>query len=449
MAEDNTGILDLIKNFDPKKLSAIAEHIDLGKVLESLSNMDKAQLLNLKRSLEAGADEYEPPEIKSDFYQLYDQLSGEERDLQKRVRRFMEDEVQPIANEFWLKGEFPHHLIPKMADLGICGLPLEGYGCMNHSYLMEGIISLEMARVDASISTFFGIQSGLVMSSVYFCGSEKQKKKWLPKLRTMELIGAFGLTEPKVGSAVAGGLTTKARKEGDHWVLNGKKKWIGNGTFSDITIIWAQDVDDGQVKGFIVENDTPGFTAEKQKDKMALRTVQNARLYLDDCKVPAENKLEHANSFKDTSKVLRATRAGVAWQAIGCAQGAYEYAVDYTHKRKQFGKTIGSFQLVQDLLVEMLSDLTAMQTMAFRLSQLQDEGKMTDEQASLAKVSCTTHTRSVVEKAREILGGNGILLKYNVARFVADAEAIYTYEGTKQVNSLIVGRALTGKSAFI
>ncbi len=449
MADNDRSILDLIKNVDLDKLSAVAEHIDLGTMLESLSKMDKAQLLNLKRTLESGAEEYNPPEIKSDFYQLYDLLSDEERELQERVRQFMEDEVRPIANDCWLKGEFPHDLIPKMANLGICGLPLEGYGCMNHSYLMEGIISLEMARVDASISTFFGVQSGLVMGSIYFCGSEEQKQKWLPKLRTMELIGAFGLTEPKVGSAVAGGLTTKARKEGDHWVLNGEKKWIGNGTFSDITIIWAQDVDDGQVKGFIVENNTPGFRSEKQKDKMALRTVQNARIYLEDCKVPAENKLDHANSFKDTAKVLRATRAGVAWQAVGCAQGAYEYAVDYTHKRKQFGKTIGSFQLVQDLLVEMLSDLTAMQTMAFRLSQLQDTGEMTDEQASLAKVSCTTHTRSVVEKAREILGGNGILLKYNVARFVADAEAIYTYEGTKQVNSLIVGRALTGKSAFV
>lgn len=449
MSNSDSNILDLIKNFDPKKLRSITKHIDLGKVLESLANMNQAQLLNLKRSLEAGSEEYEPPEIKSDFYQLYDLLSDEERELQERVRQFMEDVVRPIANEYWLKGEFPHQLIPKMAELDICGLPLEGYGCMNHSYLMEGIISLEMSRVDASISTFFGVQSGLVMGSVYFCGSEKQKKKWLPKLRTMEKIGAFGLTEPKVGSAVAGGLTTKARKEGDHWILNGQKKWIGNGTFSDITIIWAQDEDDGQVKGFIVENDTPGFTAEKQKDKMALRTVQNARLYLEDVKVPAENKLENANSFKDTAKVLRATRAGVAWQAVGCAQGAYEYAVDYTHKRKQFGKTIGSFQLIQDLLVEMLSDLTAMQTMAFRLSQLQDEGKMTDEHASLAKVSCTSHTRSVVEKAREILGGNGILLNYNVARFVADAEAIYTYEGTKQVNSLIVGRALTGKSAFV
>ena len=449
MADSDSDILEFIKNFDSDKLKNITKHIDLGEVLKSLSNMNQAQLLNLKRALEAGNEEYEPPEIKSDFYKLYDQLSDEERALQQRVRQFMEDEVRPIANEYWLKGEFPHDLIPKMADLGICGLPLEGYGCMNHSYLMEGIISLEMSRVDASISTFFGVQSGLVMGSIYFCGSEEQKQKWLPKLRTMEKIGAFGLTEPKVGSAVAGGLTTKARKEGDHWVLNGQKKWIGNGTFSDITIIWAQDEDDGQVKGFIVENDTPGFTAEKQKDKMALRTVQNARLYLEDVKVPAENKLKNANSFKDTAKVLRATRAGVAWQAVGCAQGAYEYAVDYSHKRKQFGKTIGSFQLIQDLLVEMLSDLTAMQTMAFRLSQLQDEGKMTDEQASLAKVSCTTHTRSVVEKAREILGGNGILLEYNVARFVADAEAIYTYEGTKQVNSLIVGRALTGKSAFV
>ncbi len=450
MAEKrDQGLLDMLKGIDLSKLKNISKHINLSELISSLANMNETDLYNLKRALNAGNREVRIPEINGDFYALSQTLSEEERKIQLKVREFMKKEISPIANEYWLKGEFPHHIIPKLAELDLCGAPLEDYGSPKHSFLTEGVISMEMARVDTSISTFFGVQSGLVMGSIYLCGSEEQKKYWLPKLRTMEMIGAFGLTEPNVGSAVAGGLTTTARREGDHWVLNGQKKWIGNATFSDITIIWAQDEEDGQVKGFIVEKDCSGFHAEKQQDKMALRTVQNAVITLKNCRVKEENRLQEANSFKDTAKVLKMTRAGVAWQAVGCARGAYEHALEYANNRKQFGKSIASFQLVQNLLVEMLSDLTAMQTMVFQLSKLQDAGVMTDAQASLAKVTCTSHTRSVVEKAREIMGGNGILLEYNVARFVADAEAVYSYEGTKQINSLIVGRAITGQSAFI
>ena len=268
-------------------------------------------------------------------------------------------------------------------------------------------------------------------------------------MQKMELIGAFGLTEPEVGSGVAGGLTCTCKRNGDTWILNGQKKWIGNATFADLTIIWARDLDDGNVKGFIVEKDNPGFKAEKIKGKMALRIVQNALITLTNCEVSESNRLQNANSFKDTAKVLRMTRAGVAWQAVGCARGAYESALRYTNERKQFGRTISSFQMVQDLLVMMLSNLTAMQTMVCRLSQLQDNGKLTDEQASLAKVFCTLRTRDIVSHARELFGGNGILIDYDIARFVADAEAIYSYEGTKEINTLIVGRAITGQSAFI
>lgn len=450
MSEENDpGILDFFKGIDLKKIKNISKHINFSELISSISNMDEAQLYNFLRASKAGNKKYDFPEINGDFYGLNETLSPKERALQLKVRKFMEEEIKPIANEYWLKGEFPHHIIPKMAELDICGVPMGGYGCPNHSFLMEGIISMEMARVDVSMSTFFGVQSGLAMGSIYHCGSEEQRTKWLPRMQKMEIIGAFGLTEPKVGSAVAGGLTTKAKRNGDTWTLNGEKKWIGNAPFSDITIIWAQDVDDNQVKGFIVEKDNPGFVANKQMDKMALRTVQNAHIVLTDCKVSEENRLQNCNSFKDTSKVLKMTRAGVAWQAVGCARGAYEYALAYANERKQFGKTISSFQLIQNLLVEMLADLTSMQTMVFQLSKLQDAGKMSDEQASLAKVSCTSHTREIVEKAREIMGGNGILLEYNVARFVADAEAIYSYEGTKQINSLIVGRAITGYSAFV
>jgi glutaryl-CoA dehydrogenase len=268
-------------------------------------------------------------------------------------------------------------------------------------------------------------------------------------MQQLNLIGAFGLTEPEVGSGTAGGLTTTAKRDGDTWILNGQKKWIGNATFADVVVIWARDVDDNQVKGFLLRKGTPGFSVEKIHDKMALRIVQNGLITLTDCRIAEADRLQQANSFKDTARVLRMTRAGVAWEAVGCARGAYENALAYTRTREQFGKPIAAFQLIQGHLVEMLSNLTAMQTMVYRLSEIQDAGALKDEHASLAKVFCTLRTRDVVSRAREVMGGNGILLEYNVARFVADAEAIYSYEGTKEINSLIVGRAITGFSAFV
>lgn len=314
---------------------------------------------------------------------------------------------------------------------------------------MEGIIAQEIARVDVSISTFFGVHSGLAMGSIYLCGSEEQKQEWLPQMHRLEKIGAFGLTEPEGGSGVSQGMETSCKFDGENWILNGQKKWIGNATFADVIIIWARDEDSNQVKGFIVRKENPGFLAEKMEDKMALRIVQNAIITLTECKIPESDRLQKADSFRDTAKVLKMTRAGVAWQAVGCARGAYESALKYTKKREQFGRPIASFQLIQNHLVEMLSNLTAMQTMVFRLSELQDQELLTDEHASLAKVYCSMRMRDVVSRAREVLGGNGILLEYDVARFVADAEAIYSYEGTKEINTLIVGRAITGYSAFV
>jgi glutaryl-CoA dehydrogenase len=287
------------------------------------------------------------------------------------------------------------------------------------------------------------------MGSIYLCGSEEQKEHWLPEMARMEKIGAFGLTEPEVGSGVAGGLTTTARRDGDEWVLDGQKKWIGNATFADVTVIWARDVEDNQVKGFLVEKGTEGFRPEKMENKMALRVVQNALITLDGCRVSEDNRLQNANSFKDTAKVLRMTRAGVAWIGVGCGMGAYENALAYAQKREQFGRPIARFQMVQDLLAQMLGNVTASQCMTLRLSQMQDAGVMKDEHASLAKAFCTHKTTETVRLARELLAGNGILIDYNVARFLADAEAIYSYEGTRQVNSLIVGRAVTGFGAFV
>ena len=439
----------LFKEIDLDQLNKLASKVDLGEVMKTVGKLDDRQLQGLMKMLKSGDHHRELPPIDGDFYHLGHTLDERERGLQLKVRHFMETEIKPIVNRYWLKGEFPFEIIPKLAELNICGVTYEGYGCPRLPFLMEGVLAMEMARVDASISTFFGVQSGLAMGSIYLLGSDEQKQEWLPGMQQLKTIGAFGLTEPEVGSGAAGGLTTTAKRQGDTWVLNGQKKWIGNATFADVLIIWARDLDDNQVKGFLLRKGTPGFSVEKMEDKMALRIVQNGIITLQDCAVAESDRLQKANSFKDTSLVLRMTRAGVAWEAVGCARGAYESALAYTRQRKQFGKPIASFQLIQNHLVEMLSNLTAMQTMVFRLSQLQDEGKLTDEHASLAKVFCTLRTRDIVGKAREVMGGNGILLQYDVARFVADAEAIYSYEGTKEINSLIVGRAITGFSAFV
>lgn len=444
--------ISLMQDIDLDALGALSKKVDLPKIMKTVGELDDRQLAGLMRMLKhkgGKKGQHKLPPIDGDFYDLALKLSPEQRELQIKVRNFMEDEIKPIANDSWNKAEFPFEIIPKMAELNICGLTYEGYGTPNESYVMEGIIAMELARVDVSISTFFGVHSGLAMGSIYICGSEEQKQEWLPKMAKMELIGAFGLTEPEVGSAVAGGLGTTCRQEGDEWVLNGQKKWIGNATFADVIVIWARDEASDQVKGFLIRKGNPGFKAEKMQNKMALRTVQNALITMTDCRVPESDRLQKCDSFKDTAKVLRMTRAGVAWQAVGCARGAYEAALKYTKKREQFGKPIASFQLVQNHLVEMVANLTAMQTLCFRLSELQDEGLLTDEHASLAKVFCSMRTRDVVSQAREVMGGNGILLEYDVARFVADAEAIYSYEGTKEINSLIVGRAITGYSAFV
>jgi glutaryl-CoA dehydrogenase len=389
------------------------------------------------------------PVPNGDFYQVTECLNAEELAILKKVRTYMEIKVAPVITKYWAEDTFPPELVPGMRDLKISGAGYEGYGCAGGSTLLAGFIAMEIARVDCSCATFFGVHSGLAMGSIFLCGSEGQKQKWLPPMARMEKIGAFGLTEPLVGSGSGGGLLTTAKREGDTWVLNGEKKWIGNATWCDLTIIWARDLADNQVKGFIVENKTPGFKAEKIENKMALRVVQNAHITLENCRVSEENRLQLDKSFRDTARVLRMTRAFVAWEAVGCAMGAYEHALAYAQQREQFGKPIASFQLVQDLLVKMLGNITASLCMVVRLSQLQDEGKLKDEHASLAKAFCTVKMRETVGYAREILGANGILLDYQVGRFVADSEAIYSYEGTREMNTLIVGKAISGFSAFV
>jgi glutaryl-CoA dehydrogenase len=389
------------------------------------------------------------PRDTADFYALADDLPEPDRQLLARLRAFLDAELAPVANWHWAREKFPHHLIAPLGKLGVGGLSYTGYDLPGRTSLLDGFVTLELARTDPSFATFFGVHTGLAMGSIYRCGSAEQQQRWLPAMHRFEVIGAFGLTEPEVGSAVARGLTTTARRDGDEWVLDGAKKWIGNATFADVTVIWARDVADGQVKGFLVERDTPGFTPTKIENKIALRTVQNAHIELRDCRVHEANRLQRANSFADTAGVLRMTRTSVAWQAVGCSIGAYERALAYARQREQFGRPIGGFQLIQDLLVRMLGNITASLCLVAALSRLQDAGKMTDEQASLAKAFCTTKMRETVGMARELMGGNGILLDYEVGRFVADAEAIHSYEGTREMNTLIVGRAITGLSAFV
>jgi glutaryl-CoA dehydrogenase len=386
---------------------------------------------------------------EADFYGLEQLLDDRGRAALQRTREFMTKEIEPVINHYWTREEFPYDLIPAFAGLGIAGTAYNGYGCPGGGPFLDGMIAMELARTDPSISTFMGVHSGLAMGSIYLLGSEEQKQRWLPEMARMEKIGAFGLTEPDVGSGVAGGLATAARRDGADWVLDGQKKWIGNATFADYTIIWARDVADGQVKGFVVEQGTPGFSAMKMHDKIALRVVQNAHITLDGVRVPEANRLQKASSFRETAKVLRLTRAGVAWQAVGCARGAYEHALAYAKERQQFGRPIAGFQLVQDLLVRMLANITSSACLCARLAQLQAAGTAADEHSALAKVFCTVRMRETVGYARELLGGNGILLENQVGRFVADAEAIYSYEGTREINTLLVGRAITGLSAFV
>jgi glutaryl-CoA dehydrogenase len=385
----------------------------------------------------------------SDFYSLELLLDPAGRQKLQQVREFMEKEIEPVINRYWTREEFPRELIPAIGRLGIVGLAYDGYGCAGGGNLLDGMVAMELARVDSSIATFFGVHSGLAMGSIYLCGSQEQKQRWLPAMARLEKIGAFGLTEPEVGSGASRGLTTTARRDGDEWVLNGQKKWIGNATFADYVVIWARDVEDNQVKGFVVEQPTPGFSTTKMRDKIALRVVQNAYITMEDARVPEANRLQNANSFRDTAAVLRLTRAGVAWMAVGCGRGAYEHALAYAKERQQFGRPIAGFQLVQDQLVRMLANVTSSACLCIRLAQLQEAGIADDQHSALAKAFCTVRMRETVGLARELLGGNGILLEYHVGRFVADAEAIYSYEGTREMNTLIVGRAITGTGAFV
>jgi glutaryl-CoA dehydrogenase len=382
----------------------------------------------------------------ADFYALEDLLEPGEIEIRDRVRDFCDREVTPVINDYWERAEFPHELIPKIAELGIAGGTVQGYGSAGMSAVAAGLVAAEWARADGSLGTFYGVHSFLAMQSIALLGSEEQRQRWLPEMARMEKIGAFGLTEPEHGSdAVA--LSTSARRDGDEYVLTGAKKWIGNGTIADLVLIWARG-EDGNVGGYVVPKGSIGWTATRMTGKTALRAVWQAEITLDGVRVPAENKLANCSSFKDVSVVLDRTRYTVAWRALGIAEAAYDLALAHTLRREQFGQPIAGYQLVQEKLARMLAEITSMRLLSWRLSKLADEGRMTAAMASMAKMNNCKKARAIVADARDLFGGDGILLEHHIARHHADIEAIYTFEGTDHVQALIVGREITGISAI-
>jgi glutaryl-CoA dehydrogenase len=383
----------------------------------------------------------------TDFFRIADQLTAAERDYWNRARRFVDDEVLPVINDHWERAEFPGDLARRLGELGLVGDGIQGYGCPEMSPIAVGLVHLEVNRGDGSLGTFLGVQAGLAMQSIAMLGSEEQKQRWLPRMARVEAIGAFALTEPTHGSDSVG-LETSARREGDTWVIDGVKKWIGNGTIADVVVVWARDVADGQVKGFLVERETPGYDARRIDGKGSLRAVWQAEITLDGVRVPEGDRLPGADSFRDTARVLAGTRNAVAWGALGHATAAYEIALQYCTERTQFGKPLVGFQITQDRLVKMLAEVCSMQLYCLRLGRLIEEGSLTDTIAAIAKMNNTRKAREVVAEARDLLGGNGILLEFHVMRHMADMEALHTYEGMETIQTLIVGRDVTGVGAF-
>ncbi|MCB9157496.1 MAG: acyl-CoA dehydrogenase family protein [Caldilineaceae bacterium] len=437
-------------NLDHELVAKLSRKVDLARLAQAAEELDAGELEALVRQAVRRSRPHQPPPINGDYYDVTADLTPQEAAYQKQIRHFLEQEARPIINEYWERGEFPKELIRPIGQLLCDTLDADGYQFPHPSPLMSGILSLELGRTEPSVSTFIGVHRSLCMGTIFLYGSDEQKARWLPAMRRFEKIGSWALTEPLVGSAAAAGLQTTARRDGAEWVLNGEKKWSGNATFADVNVIWARNEESGQVNGFLVERPTPGYHVEKLKGKIAKRAVENVLIQLDNCRIPLDNRLPGVNSFRDVGKQLAVGRAGVAWEATGIAMGAYERSLAYCNQRAQFGRPITSFQLVQAKLVQMLGNVTAMLSMMRQLTRLQErDGFVSHERASLAKAFCSEKMRETVALARGVMGGNGILLEYDVARLFADAEAVYSYEGTYEMNTLIVGRAITGISAFV
>jgi glutaryl-CoA dehydrogenase len=385
--------------------------------------------------------------LATDYFLVREEFSDEQWDLFIRTRRFVDQEVLPVINDYWERAQLPWPLITRLAELGLVGEDIEGYGCPGMTALASGLVNMELHRGDGSLGTFLGVQSGLAMKAIAMLGSEEQKERWLAPMARLERIGAFALTEPNHGSdSVA--LESTARRDGDGFVIDGVKRWIGNATIAAVVVVWARCEDDGQVKGFLVETPTPGYEATVIEGKGAARSIWQADIRLDGVRVGAENLLPGARSFKDAGRVLTSTRSTVAWAALGHAVAAYDAALTYTTQRTQFGRPLCSFQIVQDRLVKMLAEVTAMQLYCMQLARLASAGRLSDTMAGLAKMNNTRKARQVIAEARDLLGGNGILLDNHVIRHMSDIEVLHTFEGTETIQTLIVGRDITGVGAF-
>ncbi|KAB2013787.1 hypothetical protein ERO13_D09G161600v2 [Gossypium hirsutum] len=387
------------------------------------------------------------PPLASDYYQFNDLLSPEEQALRKKVRECMEKEVAPIMAEYWEKAEFPFQIVPKLGALHISGGTIKGYGCPGLSLTGSAIAMAEVARVDASCSTFILVHSSLAMLTIALCGSEEQKQKYLPSLAQLKTVACWALTEPDYGSDASSLKTTATKVEGG-WILEGQKRWIGNSTFADVLVIFARNTTTNQINGYLVKKDSPGLTATKIPNKIGLRIVQNGDILLKKVFVLDEDRLPGVNSFQDTSKVLAVSRVMVAWQPIGISMGVYDMCARYLKERKQFGAPLAAFQINQQKLARMLGNIQAMTLVGWRLCKLYEEGKMTPGHASLGKSWITSMARETAALGRELLGGNGILADFLVAKAFCDLEPIYTYEGTYDINSLVTGREITGFASF-
>ena len=385
-----------------------------------------------------------------DFYNCDMHFTDKQKALRQEVRDFVESEVLPKINPYWEKAEFPWEIARKMVNVPIIGGPLRDHGAAGLDLVEMGLVMYELGKGDGSVSTFYGVHSGLAMGTIGLLGDEEQKARWLPPMVKLEKIGAFALTEPEVGSNAAQ-VKTRARADGDGYRLNGAKRWIGNASIADILIIWARAEETNDFGGYVIENpsETAGLSINDIWGKIGKRAVLNADIELQHVYVPAANKLAYVNRFSDMARVLGVGRYGVAWEAAGVAAGAFELALKYTKEREQFGKPIAGFQLIQQKLVDMATEVTLMQTLCLQLSHLINSGQLTAGAVSLAKYNNARKARYVTQLARECLGGNGILIDNHIARLMLDAEIIYTYEGTNEVNLLLVGRELTGLNAFV
>nr|WP_104176595.1 acyl-CoA dehydrogenase family protein [Cryobacterium sp. Y50] len=379
----------------------------------------------------------------TDFFSYQDFLTADERHLVATARAVFEREIRPVVAEHWNNETFPFEIIPALSTLNLVDLCARG-----DNFLLHGFMTVELSRVDASISTFVGVHSGLFAAAIAQLGTDDQRDRYLADAVSLRKIGAFALTEPNHGSDVSRNMETTATRTGDSWTLNGVKRWIGSGTFAANVLVWARDTADDQIKGFIVDATLDGFTAEKIENKIALRIVQNATITLQNVVVAERDRLPGATSFRDTNRLLTNSRVWVGWQSVGLQFAAYDYALRYALERRQFGKPIASFQLVQEKLVRILENATTSLGLMVRIAQLQQAGTLRPEHAAMAKASASARMRESVALGRSVFGGNGISTDYGMARVFADAEALYTYEGSYEVNTLVVGRAITGISAF-